>query len=120
MDVRVRGSLAGVVAPPPSKSQAHRLLICAALGSRDCRVACSALNDDLVATMNCLNSLGANIEYKDGSFSVTPVVLKKNGVLDCGESGSTLRFLLSVAAVLGADATFVGKGKLPQRRQMRS
>lgn len=115
MDVRVRGSLAGVVAPPPSKSQAHRLLICAALGSRDCRVACSALNDDLVATMNCLNSLGANIEYKDGCFSVTPVVLKKNGVLDCGESGSTLRFLLSVAAVLGADATFVGKGKLPQR-----
>ncbi|MBR2638909.1 MAG: 3-phosphoshikimate 1-carboxyvinyltransferase [Bacteroidaceae bacterium] len=115
MDVRLKGNLSGAVVVPPSKSQAHRMLISAALGSKECNVSCSALNDDLVATMNCLNSLGAHIVYEGGCFKVYPIELKKNGLLDCGESGSTLRFLLSVAAVLGADATFVGSGKLPQR-----
>ena len=65
--------------------------------------------------MRCLNALGARITYSSGVFDVTPVCVIKGGTLDCGESGSTLRFLVSVAAVLGADATFVGAGKLPQR-----
>lgn len=115
MDLKVKGSLSGMVTPPPSKSQAHRLLICAALGKKPCVVACDALNDDLVATMNSLNALGADIKYHSGAFVVKPVNLKKGGMLDCGESGSTLRFLISVAAALGADATFVGRGKLPCR-----
>ena len=115
MDIRLSGILSGSVVPPPSKSQAHRLLICAALGKEPCRIACSALNDDLVATMDSLNALGAAISYSDGCFLVQPVKVQKGGTLNCGESGSTLRFLLSVAAVLGADATFVGAGKLPQR-----
>ena len=112
---KVNGTLNGVVTPPPSKSQAHRLLICAALGSSLCTIACDTLNDDIVATVRCLNALGADIKYNDGVFTVVPVKLQKGGTLDCGESGSTLRFLLSVAAVLGADATFVGGGKLPSR-----
>lgn len=115
MNIRLKGRLSGCVVAPPSKSQAHRLLICAALGKMPCTIVCSALNDDLTATMNCLNALGADIKYSDGFFHVIPVTLKKAGVLDCGESGSTLRFLISVAAVLGSDATFVGHGKLPQR-----
>ena len=65
--------------------------------------------------MRCLNALGAEITYSAGVFNVIPVKVVKRGTLDCGESGSTLRFLVSVAAVLGADATFVGTGKLPQR-----
>ena len=76
---------------------------------------CNAVNDDIMATMHCLNALGAEITYSSGVFDVTPVNVVKGGTLDCGESGSTLRFLVSVAAVLGADATFVGAGKLPQR-----
>ena len=115
MERKVNGTLQGVVVPPPSKSQAHRLLICAALGSAPCTIACSSVNDDIMATMRCLNALGADIKYADGLFSVSPVVLQKRAILDCGESGSTLRFLVSVAAALGADATFVGAGKLPTR-----
>ncbi len=115
MEKRVSGTLQGKVTPPPSKSQAHRLLICAALGTVPCRIACSSVNDDIMATMRCLNALGASITYSQGLFDITPIKVVKGSVLDCGESGSTLRFLMSVAAVLGADATFVGGGKLPQR-----
>ena len=115
MEIKVHGTLEGCVTPPPSKSQAHRLLICAALGCEPCSIVCSAVNDDIMATMRCLNALGAKITYSSGVFDVTPVRVVKGGTLDCGESGSTLRFLVSVAAVLGADATFVGAGKLPQR-----
>ena len=115
MEKSVLGILQGKVTPPPSKSQAHRLLICAALAEEPCTIACSSVNDDIIATMRCLNALGASITYSNGVFSVTPVSAVKGVTLDCGESGSTLRFLMSVAAVLGADATFVGSGKLPQR-----
>lgn len=115
MEKSVSGILQGKVIPPPSKSQAHRLLICAALGTTPCTIACSCVNDDIMATMRCLNALGASITYASGVFTVNPVNPVKGAILDCGESGSTLRFLMSVAAVLGADATFVGGGKLPQR-----
>lgn len=115
MEKRVHGTLKGAVTPPPSKSQAHRLLICAALGTEPCSIVCSNVNDDIMATMRCLNALGAKITFSSGVFDVQPVCVAKGGTLDCGESGSTLRFLMSVAAVLGADATFTGSGKLPQR-----
>lgn len=115
MEKCVHGTLKGAVTPPPSKSQAHRLLICAALGTEPCSIVCNSVNDDIMATMRCLNALGARITFSSGVFDVQPVNVTKGGMLDCGESGSTLRFLMSVAAVLGADATFTGKGKLPQR-----
>lgn len=115
MEIKVHGTLQGCVTPPPSKSQAHRLLICAALGTEPCSIVCGSVNDDIMATMRCLNALGAGITFSSGVFDVQPIELVKGGTLDCGESGSTLRFLMSVAAVLGADATFVGGGKLPQR-----
>lgn len=115
MEKRVHGTLKGTVTPPPSKSQAHRLLICAALGTDPCSIACNSVNDDIMATMRCLNALGARITFSSGVFDVQPIEIIKGGTLDCGESGSTLRFLMSVAAVLGADATFTGAGKLPQR-----
>ena len=115
MEKRVHGTLKGEVTPPPSKSQAHRLLICAALAVEPCSIVCNSVNDDIMATMRCLNALGARITFSSGVFDVQPIELVKGGTLDCGESGSTLRFLMSVAAVLGADATFTGVGKLPQR-----
>ncbi len=115
MEKHVHGTLKGTVTPPPSKSQAHRLLICAALGTSPCSIVCSSVNDDIMATMRCLNALGAKITFSSGVFDVRPIEPVKGGTLDCGESGSTLRFLMSVAAVLGAGATFTGTGKLPQR-----
>ena len=96
MEIKVHGTLQGCVTPPPSKSQAHRLLICAALGCEPCSIVCSAVNDDIMATMRCLNALGAEITYSAGVFDVAPVNVVKGGTLDCGESGSTLRFLVSV------------------------
>ena len=115
MEIKVHGTLKGEVTPPPSKSQAHRLLICAALAVEPCSIVCNSVNDDIMATMRCLNALGARNTFSSGVFDVQPIELVKGGTLDCGESGSTLRFLMSVAAVLGADATFTGVGKLPQR-----
>jgi 3-phosphoshikimate 1-carboxyvinyltransferase len=100
-----------------SKSQAHRLLICAALSSRETRVICSETNDDIDATARCLNALGARVIYESGVFCVSPIKRpvqgKKN--LDVGESGSTLRFMLPVACALGADAVFIMGGRLPAR-----
>ncbi len=116
MKLRVNGSAGGEVRIPASKSQAHRLLICAALAEKESSIECRELNDDIERTAECLAALGAEIAYSEGVFMVKPITeVCRGATLDCGESGSTLRFLLPVAAALGADATFVGHGRLPQR-----
>ena len=122
--------LSGRVRIPASKSEAHRSLISAALAalyggsSRPRRVACADLNDDIDATARCLAALGAGIERTDGDYLVTPITrLPANAILDCGESGSTLRFLLPVCCALGATSaapagmtiSLVGHGRLPER-----
>ena len=116
MIFEISGAVSGNVQVPPSKSVAHRMLICAALSDAPCTIVCQSVNRDMEATVNCLNALGADITYADGKFNVQPITqVKKGATLDCGESGSTLRFLLPVAAALGADATFIGQGRLPER-----
>ena len=116
MIFNVSGAVSGNVQVPPSKSVAHRMLICAALADTPCTIVCQSVNRDMEATAACLNALGAEITYADGKFSVQPIKqVNKGATLDCGESGSTLRFLLPVAAALGADATFIGQGRLPER-----
>lgn len=108
----LRGSIAAI----PSKSQAHRLLICAALADGPTRIACSSLSADIEATASCLQALGAEIDYSDGVFTVTPIKTPRPGAaLDCGESGSTLRFLLPVVCALGGGATIKMHGRLPCR-----
>ena len=99
-----------------SKSEAHRYLICAALGDGECLIECTDTNADIDATVACLNSLGAEIKRTESGFYVVPIKeIKKNQVLDCNESGSTLRFLLPLTASLGADPSFLMHGRLPQR-----
>ncbi len=111
--------LSGAVAAPVSKSAAHRLLICAALGDSPCTIYCEGSNQDIEATVACLNALGANITREGANLRVTPIACnggkRKGTTLDCGESGSTLRFLLPVVCALDADATLVGHGRLPSR-----
>ena len=97
--------LKGSVTPPPSKSQAHRVLIAAALADGACRIDNVAFSQDIEATMRCLEQLGAAFE-RDGN-TVTVRGLGANAMsplrrlapprLDCGESGSTLRFLIPIA-----------------------
>jgi 3-phosphoshikimate 1-carboxyvinyltransferase len=109
--------LGGTVAAVASKSMAHRLLICAALSLSPSEVACSGLSDDISATVRCLTALGADIAFENGVFSVRPIPRPVAGerLLDVAESGSTLRFMLPVACALGADTSFVMKGRLPER-----
>lgn len=108
----LRGSIAAI----PSKSAAHRLLICAALADRETKISCPTLSKDIEATATCLRALGAGISYEAGVFSVRPIKeVNKNAMLDCGESGSTLRFLLPVVCALGGGARIKMHGRLPQR-----
>lgn len=106
----------GTVAAPPSKSAVHRLLICAAASEEQTRIRCAAVSEDIEATMRCLRALGADIEVC-GEYITVKSGLRLGGaaVCDCGESGSTLRFMLPLAAALGTEAEFVGKGRLSKR-----
>ncbi len=83
---------------PSSKSDAHRALICAALAGSPCHVSYDGTSKDIQATQNCLRAL------KEGKADMY-----------CGESGSTLRFLLPVMGALGHGAAFYGEGRLPER-----
>ena len=111
------GERGGTVRPPASKSQAHRLLICAALGETAVELSCSGVSNDIAATAACLNALGADIAIDNDVIRVEPIRAVPSGLcrLPCGESGSTLRFLLPVAGALGAEAVFLREGRLPER-----
>lgn len=117
MDIRILpGKLQGNIAAIPSKSQAHRLLICAAFANRETMLICPDTNRDIEATADCLRSLGAEIQRTSRGYLVKPIVkVPKTAILNCEESGSTLRFLLPIAGALGVDATFQMAGRLPYR-----
>ena len=118
MDVVIsKSKLSGHINAISSKSDAHRALICAALGDKPCRIQLGSMSDDIEATAHVLSVLGAEIKRDGFSFLVKPVWnhLPEECVLDCNESGSTLRFLFPVAAALVPSVTFTGKGRLPQR-----
>ena len=109
---RLHGTLTAI----PSKSQAHRLLICAAFSDRATTLSCPETNRDIEATADCLRSLGAKIVRTQTGYTISPVcTIPKQAVLPCGESGSTLRFLLPVVGALGVEGTFQLEGRLPYR-----
>lgn len=118
------GRLHGTVPAIASKSMAHRLIIAAALANGETHVVCNTTCADIDATVRCLEALGSRIEIVEDGFNVHPTMKSSEfgllralagGTLDCGESGSTLRFMLPIACALGADATFVGTGRLGAR-----
>ena len=108
--------LQGTVQAIPSKSQAHRLLICAAFADRQTELVCPETNQDIEATAQCLRALGADIQRTASGYTVTPAAaVPERAVLLCRESGSTLRFMLPVVGALGVDGVFQLEGRLPQR-----
>lgn len=108
--------LTGTVAAIPSKSQAHRLLILSAFADRPTKLHCPRTSRDIEATALCLNALGAEITGTPEGYLVKPVTsVPEKAVLPCGESGSTLRFLLPIAGALGVDGVFQLEGRLPCR-----
>lgn len=117
MDITLQpGKLSGTVTVPPSKSMAHRMLICAAFADKPTTLICPETSDDIEATVDCLRALGADILRTNHGYLVTPVKETPCGAyLNCRESGSTLRFLLPVIGALGVKATIKMEGRLPQR-----
>ena len=113
--------LKGNIVAPFSKSDAHRVLIAAALCSEPTEITVSCEAEDILATIRCLESLGARLSSLDESsmrFRMEPITTLKTAsspILDCGESGTTLRLLLPVVAALGIDAKFTARGRLPER-----
>ena len=108
--------LSGQVTVPPSKSVAHRMVIAAALSNGVSEITNLYPSVDILATMDCMRALGAKIDF-DGDKAVIEGIkdIPESAVLDCCESGSTLRFLIPVACALGVDTKFIGRGRLPQR-----
>ena len=112
------GKLAGTIVPPSSKSQGHRYVIAAALAAGESVIGNLSFSEDIEATLRCMAALGAIVERQ------TDGVILRGGpcpgeipVLDCGESGSTLRFLIPVALALAGGGIFRGRGRLMQRPQ---
>lgn len=113
--------LNGEVLIPPSKSMAHRAVICAALSSEESLITNIDLSDDIIATINGMRALGAKIEILEKSLKIKGIDLNNNlinkeeRVIDCNESGSTLRFLIPIATLVEGTNRFIGKGNLGKR-----
>ena len=112
--------LKGEVKIPPSKSMAHRAIICAALSEGLSIIENIDYSDDIIATIDAMKSLGATIvRYKDhleviGVYGV-PKKAKDFRIIDCNESGSTLRFLVPISLLFSGRSKFIGKGNLGKR-----
>ena len=125
MDIQITPRhLSGTVTPPPSKSMAHRLLIAAALGSGISTVRGVAMSQDVEATLRCLTALGGHWrETTPGTLEITGIGGRRSTPgtalphLDCGESGSTLRFFLPIALAVAGGGVFTGQGRLMARPQ---
>ncbi len=117
--------LRGSIIPPPSKSQSHRLVIAAALSEGSCTIGNIAFSEDVQATLDCMVQLGAKWELVgDKTITITGLkqgspVLQADGLphFDCGESGSTLRFIIPIALAVCGGGVFTGRGRLMSRPQ---
>lgn len=118
MTVTIEKSTAkGNITIPPSKSYAHRMLIAAALTHEKIMVSNISLSDDIKATISCLKSLGAEISvYNDTAEVYYPTNANiSDCILNCNESGSTLRFLIPIALLLNREISFTGEKRLFER-----
>lgn len=108
--------LNGEVTVPPSKSVLHRAIICAMLAKGKSVIKNAEFSKDITATINAAKAMGADITFDGETITVNGgTFTEKKADINCFESGSTLRFMVPVAAALGIDALFTGEGRLPQR-----
>lgn len=108
--------LSGKILVPPSKSISHRALIAAALADGESRIYNLLDCVDTTATIEALTALGAEIK-QDGNCTIVKGISKpsESADINCHESGSTLRFIMPVAAALGCRSSFDGRANLPNR-----
>lgn len=116
-DLKVKPSkICGEVSAPPSKSFAHRILISAYLSGEEITVENVGYSVDATVTLSALKTLGAKVKFVGGTAVIKRGELPKNKVIiDCMESGSSLRFLLPVVCALGVKAEFIGSKRLLER-----
>lgn len=107
--------LEGKIRSISSKSDAHRILICASLCEKSTKIKCNVMSKDIAATVDCLKAMGTDIFIDDEIITVNPKLFNREAEINCNESGSTLRFLMPLVSALGIDTTIHGKGRLPQR-----
>lgn len=112
-----KSNACGIIKAQPSKSHSHRLLIACGLSSNDCIISNIVLSEDIKATINCLKTLGKDIEYINDTVYIKNAnsKLAEELVFDCNESGSTLRFFIPIALTLGKKVIFKGTEKLISR-----
>ena len=122
MDVQITPRrLSGVVTPPPSKSLAHRWILAASLAAGVSTIHNLTLSEDIEATLRCMADFRCQWEWQDeNTLKVQGCISRerdRNGLprLDCGESGSTLRFLIPIALALEGGGAFTGRGRLMER-----
>ncbi|MFL0196669.1 3-phosphoshikimate 1-carboxyvinyltransferase [Clostridium sp. WILCCON 0269] len=111
------GKLGGQIKVPPSKSVCHRALICASLCSGISNIGNVDFSEDIEATCGALESLGVDIKKGKNYLTVkgNPNLYVRKSSVHCFQSGSTLRFLIPLAATLDEEITFTGEGKLVER-----
>lgn len=123
MDVQITPRrLSGVVTPPPSKSLAHRWILAAALAAGTSVVKNVAFSEDIEATLRCMEALGASWETREDRLQIAGIGGERRPFgdlpqFDCGESGSTLRFLIPIALTVDQGGVFTGRGRLMERPQ---
>lgn len=111
------GSLQGTIVAPPSKSMAHRYLIGAALSGHPCTLTGVDYSEDILATIDCLRAMGATVTTDGDTVKLDPQGFMQTvcPVLECRESGSTLRFFIPLALCLGKTVTLRGSQRLLER-----
>lgn len=118
MQVKITpGKLSGKIDAVSSKSYLHRMLLCAAMSDGDTVIYLNCRSRDVDATIRCVEALGAEVKAEPDRLTVHPAPFLKTEppVLDCGESGSTARFVLPMTAVVRGGGTLIGEGRLPKR-----
>ena len=110
-------TLRGAIDAPPSKSMAHRYLIGAALSGEACRLTGVDYSEDILASIDCLRALGATVTTDGDTVTVLPqgFMQAERPILECRESGSTLRFFIPLALCLGKEVTLRGSARLLER-----
>ena len=111
--------LVGELSPPPSKSVLHRYIIASSLAKGVSKIENISFSEDIIATIEAMKKLGANIEQKENYLLIDGSDifknLNENIEIDCNESGSTLRFLFPLSIVEENKVLFKGRGKLFKR-----
>lgn len=119
MQITINKSTArGAIYAPPSKSLAHRYIICAALAEGESTITNVDFSEDIKATIDCVRVFGAGVEVFDKSVRITGVggtVDKASLVFPCRESGSTMRFFMGLAMYFGVPSSFYGSETLRKR-----